>query len=545
MDRVRFLPNERVDLSDMEDSAGGKLALEEHLRDNSLLAIPSGRTTGSAGTSARILSGFGFASSPIGLGTATLVRGSAIMPYLDGSTLKFGLLQGSEGADSAVMDFTSTGDGTYAVYVKALFASGTFQNRVFWNPTATATEYIDNIASRDEAAWQVTFQATSAPAPGLGEWVKIWEITIASNLVDSIDDYRHFYYEGSVKDTYADEWGDGADDRDDDRTLAPITDHHRYVSFVNRQLGDMIAGGKHKDPLVRNASAVRVTGAADHPTVAGAGIDHTYGMILDASDFSNPVAYDQNLMNVISGIGGRPYVWETSGRLARPSRFFDDFTEYGGVWTAYDTGLPSKYTAVSQSGSGDVLCPTSQAAGAEFGTAKLTGGNNDVIGLKGPLTGFFVDTDSDHWRFAARVNLGWGTLTDVVFRVGVSGAGWSAFFEIDNTTHGDTEWHIDGTDANFPADTVFDMSSAENSWVLLYLWQASATSLGWAVCLEGAPSLQGAFTVASTMSGNANNLQPYAYLNVGAAGGSSYMLIDWWEMWGKEATGMGVLGIVF
>jgi hypothetical protein len=542
MDRVRFLPNERIDLVDMEDSAGGALMLDETMRTNAEMWLPSGRAVGAAVTSARILGGFGWTTdSPAG--TGFLTRGSGIFPYADGATLKFGLLQGGEGPASKSLDFTSTADGVYSVYVKAVFGSGSYQNRVFWNPSATATEFIDNVASRNEATWDATFQDSSAAAPGIGEWVKTHEITIVSNLITNVDDYRHFFYEGSVPDTYAEEWGDGANDRNDDRTLAPITDHHRFAQAVKRQFADMFNENKPwSDPLIRQATALHINGKARHSKSTA--VQARYGTILDASEHTNDVDDAQSLLSVVDGMGSRPYCWETSGRLARPPRLFDDFTMYAPTWTGYATGLPVGYSA-SRTGTGDAYCPTTKALGAENGVARLTGTGTDTVALWGPQGGFLVDTANGLWRFAARMSMEWTDLDLMIFRIGMAGTTWDLYFEVDNVTHSDNNYYIAGTDAALPVDTTLGADTAvpagPTPWVLLYLWQINATTVGWAIYQEGEANNAdfGTITV-STMAGHAEVLRPYCELQCSSGGGPSYMLVDWWEVWGNEATGMGL-----
>jgi len=539
MDRLKIYPNERLGLPDAEDALGGKLVLDENIRRGEVLWLPTGRTTGQAAASARIFGGFDFASSPVGNATATLNAGTGIFPYLDGSDLKFGVLNGEQDPASQILDYSSEPDDTYAVYVRAVYNPAEVQNRVFWNPSGSpAAEYVDNISTRDVATWEVISQDADASPPGNGEWVKIYEITVVSNLITAVTEFRHFFFEGSAHatDAYAQEWGDGANDRSNDRTLAPITDMHRFVQFVRRQFSDMIDGANHwKDPLKRHATALHVAGNAQH----SAAPTNARNLVVDASGLTYPVSIEQNLFTVVDGWGRRCYAWETSGRLARPPRFFDDFTQYGSAWADHTTE-PYGYTA-TRTNTGDVFIALSTAQQAENGCVRLTCNGGDTADLVGPYPGFFVDPAKGRWRFAARAKVDWGTIGATIFRIGLTSAAWGLYFDVDPATYGDNDWRIAGTDAALPVNTSFgvDDTGPPTNWFLFYLWVVDATTIGWAIHIEDAPTYEakGTITVAS-LTGNANSLQCLAVVQ--SSSGISTMNIDWWEMWGDKASGMGI-----
>ena len=244
MDRVNLLANERVGLPDAIDGIGGLLVQADQIRESRLFAMPSGRTTGAANTSARVLGGFDWQTIAFASDTsATLNRGSGFFPYLDASgAIQFGLVFGDEGAASITFDFTTVAASTtHAVYARAVFTPAEQENRVFWNPTLS-TEFVDTISSRLVSGWEIVVQAQLAPPPGSGDFVKIWEVVLdGSNQITSVTDFRHTYFEGDANGAaFTQEWGDGANDRNADRVLYGVKDLHQWSQALRRQLTDIV-----------------------------------------------------------------------------------------------------------------------------------------------------------------------------------------------------------------------------------------------------------------------------------------------------------------
>lgn len=252
MDRVAFLPNERVGLSDMEDGAGGNLVLADQIRQSRILLLPEGRSSNLANSPARVFSGFDFEPfTPNTVNQLTIRRGSGILPLFDEKArLSFGLVSGEEGPDTLIVDFsTATASTVQSVYVRATQTRGAYQNRVFWNP-AGPNEFPDNIATRYVAGWSVEARQVGASPPGYGEFVKVAEVALdGAGLVASVTDYRQFYYEGDAANSFAHEWGDGANDRDADRATYGISDSHMWAQLIRRQLSDLIGAGFQTKPL--------------------------------------------------------------------------------------------------------------------------------------------------------------------------------------------------------------------------------------------------------------------------------------------------------
>ena len=246
MDQVKFHSNERAGLPDFK-AATGPLILEDLLRLARSLILPDGRNTGAALTGARVLSGFGLPSDPTGTSSFTVTRGAALVPFWneEDNTVTFGLLLADEGDPTKILDFSAAGAGSWAVYARFIYAASDFQNRVFWDADgAPAAEYVDNVATRRSAQWELVYQAAAAAPPGNGEWIKIWTVsTDAGNLITAYSDFRHLFFEGSAASAdgpFGVEWGDGALDRDSDRASNGIGDFHQWVQAIRRQLTDML-----------------------------------------------------------------------------------------------------------------------------------------------------------------------------------------------------------------------------------------------------------------------------------------------------------------
>ena len=245
MEKTVTYPNERLQLNDYE--AVMTLILDEFLRQLRTTFLPSGRTGGSAATSARIFSGFTATASPA---TAiVLSRGAGIFPFNDNGVLKFGVLLGEESPASYSIDVTGLGDGTYNVFARLVYSQASSENRVFWNASGTPGEYIDNVPTRNVPAWQYAIQADSVAPPGIGEYVLLWKATVATGAVTALTDYRHFFFEGDVNGTYAQEWGTG-NDRNANRATYGAGDMHKFVQAVRSQLAEIIGDKWYTQRLV-------------------------------------------------------------------------------------------------------------------------------------------------------------------------------------------------------------------------------------------------------------------------------------------------------
>lgn len=248
MDHVIWYPNERVDISDLRAATGG-LILAELERLQRTLMLPSGRsTTGQAATAARIVGGF---TRTVAANVFTLAAGQGILARNDGGVLRFGAVLGDQSPASYALTLGS--DGLHAIWIRAVSTPSDAQNRAFWDASGGA-ETIDSVPTRSVATWEAVSRLASAGPPGVGEYVKVWEATVAGGVITGSTDFRHFFFEGSAHptDAYEQEWGSG-NDRNADRAAYGVQDLHRFVQMVRRQLSDAI------DPVGGQAAHKAIT----------------------------------------------------------------------------------------------------------------------------------------------------------------------------------------------------------------------------------------------------------------------------------------------
>jgi hypothetical protein len=551
MDRVNILPNQRVGITDYEDGAGGKLAQEDQIREGRTLALPSGRTTGGAATSGRVLGGFGFSLILFGSDDqATLNRGGAILPLLtDDAELLFGLVQGDEGPASRILDFsTAAPSSTQAVYIRAVNTPSTFQNRVFWNPDTGPVEFVDNVATRRVASWEVDFRDAAAAPPGSGEWMKIWEVVMdGATKIASVTDYRHFYFEGDASATYTQEWGDGANDRDADRTLAPVTDLHRAFQLLRRQLTDIIGGvlGSWATAIPRHLTdlAFQHKSGGNHgdvvadsvrtPESPGAGI----GLDLDANSF--PIMAANGVMGSIrapqqQNSTRRIVNIEANGRIARPHRFFDDFMYSN--WTTLVTIPPEPYTTLRVG--------TTEFRVVQVGSLQTQGGvmNIDTSGgaadngqLLGP-PGWVLDSDIAHQSFMARVALDLvasATRRDSFGLFNTTASSWWLRFVRDQGAFGDANWRMEVWDGAtfFRSDS--GIAPAADTFQNFYFSITGEDTLDYWITGMAAPVTLGFGP--SSISGLGQRTLPIMRTENNGVATSIQSYLDYWEVWDDEA----------
>jgi hypothetical protein len=452
----------------------------------------------------------------VGAASATLNQGSGIFPYLDGSNLKFGILAGDQNPASQILDYSSEPNGTYAVYVRSRYNPATIQNRVFWNPGGSpAREYVDNVATRDIATWEVLSQDSAASPPGSGEWVKIYEITVVANLITAVTEFRHFFYEGSANptDAYAHEWGDGANDRDDDRTLSPVTDAHRHAQMLRRQVSDIIGlGGAHK--------------AVTESTLQG-----LFPAVSSATPTWNRITQWKNTRDQ------ELYRYTPYGRLASVRRFKDDFWYHATNWGSGPGSYGPLYV-------GSVVGGSSIAKGVSAAGLLALGAPNDSA---------LLETD-DHFLFRsggptnesmlslyARISL--SDNTDVIAQIGFtdSAGNWRIRWVLN--TGVSSSWILVADDGVNPPVSVAALASV------------AATDTHFGIQIDpfagaGVGSIAGSIDVGGTLV-NGSAVMP----GVGATflgtlalrasvetldGGAKLLDLDYWEVW-DERLHAGVL----
>jgi len=247
MSRIRWYPNERVQLADFE-LATGKLVMQDMARSVRSLVLPRGRsTTGAAASEARVLSGFAATVvGGLGVGSSLLIAaGSAVLGYVEDGAYHFGVVHGDLLPADATIDFSGASLDDYNVFARFIQSDAEQANRVFWNAAGLPpAEEIDTVNTQKVGTWEITSQVSTLAPPGNGEWFRICRVTVAAGPVISVlNDLRHFFFEGSAATSdgpYEQEWGDGTNDRNADRAAYGIGDLHMWAQLVRRQLTDII-----------------------------------------------------------------------------------------------------------------------------------------------------------------------------------------------------------------------------------------------------------------------------------------------------------------
>ena len=191
MKKTKTYPNERLQLDDYQAVAA--LVLDELIRQNRLLVLPSGRSGNTAGTSARILGGFNLTGS--GTATGTLARGAGLFGYYDQGALKHGMLVGEENPPSYAISVAALPNSNYYIFVRMVYNATDAANRIFWSPSGSPAEFSQSVPTRDTPAWEYAIQDQAVAPPGHGEWVKVWGITVAAGVITAVQDLREFFFE--------------------------------------------------------------------------------------------------------------------------------------------------------------------------------------------------------------------------------------------------------------------------------------------------------------------------------------------------------------
>jgi hypothetical protein len=490
----------------------------------------------------------------VGAATATLLQGSGIFPYLDGTDLKFGLLMGDQDPASAVLDYSAAGSpaNPFAIYVRAVYNPATIQNRVFWNPSGSpAAEFIDNVSTRDVATWEVLSQDSTVASPGSGEWMKIYEITVVANLITVVTDFRHFFYEGSAhaSDAYAQEWGDGASDRMADRTIAPVTDLHRLGQLVRRQLTDIIgaASGHWGSAVPRHLTdlAVQHLSGGNHgdivayeiktPSAPGAG----EGIWMDGLAF--PIAGSNARMGSIRtkmSASTPALTFEACGRIAYPHRFFDDF--HYADWVSFGTAPGHRYTVLRTGVAEDIRQLPAGATPMEHGgvvAIQTTANAADSASIAGSAS-WVLDSDISFLGFYARIALDLAASATRIDAFGLAqmpgGGTWVVRFVRDQGRFGDGNWRFEVDDgAAGPWVGVTGIGPTANIFQNFYWVCTGEDSFDFWV--EGMAAPVQLDISPGTIAGLAQRSAIFLSTSNNAVATAIESYVDYWEIWDSAA----------
>lgn len=290
-DKVRFEANERVDLPDFK-------AVQDNARSDvraALRYLLFGATAN--GERALLLGGWQVeATSPESAQVDVHPGAAVLIEKLEDGSLEYGVIAGWETATAQQADLTGLPAGTVGIYVRFHHAAGVSGNRLFWN-SDTAQEEVQAIDTRYVANWSVQAAAAS---PG-SEWVQIAEVAWSGGTVAAgdITHKRNLFFEGDegAATPFENAWGDGADDRSDDRGQHGVKDLHTWVQAVRRQLQDIIGeGGWYKAVPVDLATA-----RAHVDTTSDAhGASPSWSGTVSATNFEGSVNGTQNMRGLLT-----------------------------------------------------------------------------------------------------------------------------------------------------------------------------------------------------------------------------------------------------
>ncbi len=228
--RVRVESNERIDKPDFEAlQLGAHLAVRYALRG---LMLGTDAADETMVLSTWTLSGVG---SEL---TITPGRALAGEEMADGS-IEHGYVTGEDGDASQVIDFVGEPAATYIIYVRPDFSAGVSGSRLFWN-SATLAEDPGTIDTREVSGWRAV-AATSSPGTG---YTPVGRAVWNGAAFTSVHNQGKHFWEGVLgslgEETAGGSWGDGANDRDNDRATYGVQGLFKALSLVRRQLKDII-----------------------------------------------------------------------------------------------------------------------------------------------------------------------------------------------------------------------------------------------------------------------------------------------------------------
>jgi hypothetical protein len=550
MDRIKTNPNERIDIKDFRDGAGGNLVLVDLMRIMKMLLIPEGRVGAVPDMTARIFNGFTIPGTAVGTSTAILSQGSAITYLFEDSEAKFGLILGDELPLEYVLDFTAIAAETYRVWVRAIYHDADYENRVFWNPSGSpAQEYVSNVATRQVATWEAIYQLRSLSAPANGEWFQVAQIVInPTGIIESVTDIRQLFFEGNPFVTYAQEWGDGANDRNANRASYGAFDLHRFCQMVRRQLSDIYKPGssttKHMTlmPIGLSDLMVEHKASGQHANVTADNVTLNAGKKL----ITNAAGFTQKTLDApilaTDPAGNLPFVVEPYGRVARPHYFEDDFHYQYTKWHSAATA-PDIYIAWADGGGNVIMAPSAShwpyghggvvalvAEAAAESSACLTGS---------PV--WSADTNHSLLRFVCRYCL-FDALTWRYDFIGIVGelVPWAAQFFYSGTTG---LWSFFVNDTVNSGTVSLGVSGAPNAFKNFYFAFEDATHIK--VWMSGMASELIIDTVAScggvTFAGCAANFLLTAHCQAKSTA-IRQGFIDYWAIYDQQAI-HGVNGV--
>lgn len=222
LDRVRWDPNERVDIPDQR-ALTSSIAAHMHATVAELVNR-SNRV---------LLSGFAVTVKDASTLTVTRGTGGAFIGVDPDTVAEGALLNDVQGATSRDVSFAGLANGTYSVWLKLTVTDGAQDNRAFWDP-GTDAEFVALMDTRELVDWAVTASTTDPSVLSPPEYQAIASV-VWNGAFSNLTDTRFTLFEGKLDEVQS-ETGISDYDRSTDRSTKHLT---RLVSFTTALLREI------------------------------------------------------------------------------------------------------------------------------------------------------------------------------------------------------------------------------------------------------------------------------------------------------------------
>lgn len=224
MQKVKFHPSERIDLTDVEALSDN--FHDEHQRVFEDLVVGDGKM--------RIIDSFN--KTTVGADVFRVTLGKAIFAEVRNAGVRYGqLISDADGLATQDISFAGAGAATYDIFVRFTLGDGDDGNRAFWD-VAGSIEVIQLVPTRKKPGWEIT-RVVQGNSPGT-EWYRIWSVVWDGAAFGTITDRRVYLFEGDAAASFAPDWG-GGNDRNADRATYGVKTLERFASAVLQCIKDI------------------------------------------------------------------------------------------------------------------------------------------------------------------------------------------------------------------------------------------------------------------------------------------------------------------
>lgn len=261
------------------------------------------------------------------------------------------------------------------------------------------------------------------------------------------------------------------------------------------------------------------------------------------------ITQSNNLGRIKNPDGDIAAIFETTGRIAEPHIFKDDFhygdnASAGNPWTSNATA-PVQYYARGTGTTAGVCIPVNSGAMGHGGVCqlKLTSSSTGTATMTGAQA-WYLDTAKFGLAFFCRIAMNYNAsgYNNRKLWIGLVTGTYGVYFEVNNTIHSDTNiWLVamDGTSANEKKSSTtamgFDGSNNPQFKNMYFVITGHQTIDYWVEGMGGKDTL----TLSTiTFNGAGALLWPEVHNEVVTTAEDSYLYLDYWEARDMEALAM-------